>query len=72
MPKRNPLQTIYMLNKTANVRKVVTKIYIIIRSNSKWYCIKMMKILYGSGNEANGPILVSILLLKMGFMICCA
>lgn len=72
MSKRNLLHTIGMLNKTANLRKTVTEIYIIISSNSKWYCIKMMKILYGSGNEANGPILVSSLLLKMGFMICCA
>lgn len=72
MSKRNLLHTIGMLNKTANLRKTVTEIYIIISSNSKWYCIKMMKILYGSGNEANGLILVSSLLLKMGFMICCA
>lgn len=72
MPKGNLLHSTYMLNKTANLRKIVREIYIIIRSNSKWYCIKMMKILYGSGNEANGPILSSSLLLKMGFMICCA
>lgn len=72
MPKRNLLDRIYMLNKTANLRKIATEIYTIMRSNSKGYCIKMTKTFYGSGNEANGPILSSSLLLKIGFMICCA